>query len=228
MQELVTHTSGYVNVGSDTRRRAIWSAPLGRNFFDTSRGQMIREARQGDLATRGSYVYSNLGAAMAGQATAAAAGMPYADLMRTRLFEPLGMHHTAIQDDRSLVEGGESQSGLHVQPWVFDGYAPAGAVVSTVGDVATFALAILDGSAPGMTALEPTTATDRSNTRIGILWDISTVDGQSITWHNGLTGGYASFLGVNRAQHRAIIVLWDVAIPTIDGVGISLLSAGPP
>ena len=71
-------------VGSATRRRAIWTAPVGRNFFDTGLDQMMAEARAGDLSTRGSYAYSNLGAAIAGQAAAAAAGMSYADLMRTR------------------------------------------------------------------------------------------------------------------------------------------------
>jgi CubicO group peptidase (beta-lactamase class C family) len=79
------------------------------------------------LGSRGSFKYSSLGSAAAGQAVAAAAGMSYSDLMRTRLFEPLGMSHTTIQDADALVTGGKSQTGITVQPWTFDAYAPAGA-----------------------------------------------------------------------------------------------------
>ena len=224
MRELVTHTAGYVNVGSATRRRAIWTAPLGRNFFDTDLDQMMAEARAGDLSTRGSYVYSNLGAAIAGQATAAAAGMPYADLMRKRLFEPLGMDHTMLQDDHPLVEVGTSASGFPVRPWVFGAYSPAGAVVSTVGDIATFASAILDERAPGLSALEPTTPTSEPNTRIGIFWHVTTTPGQTIAWHQGLTGGYAAYLGIDRANDRAVILLSDVAVPGIQELGSHLLA----
>jgi CubicO group peptidase (beta-lactamase class C family) len=86
---------------------------------------MLAEIRRDDLATRGSYSYSSLGAATAGQATANAAGMTYDDLMRTRLFEPLGMRDTTLQTDRAFVADGRSPSGLPVQPWIFDAYAPA-------------------------------------------------------------------------------------------------------
>ena len=35
--------------------------------------------------------------------------------MLTRLFEPLGMSHTAIQDGDALVPGGEAQTRLTVE-----------------------------------------------------------------------------------------------------------------
>ena len=59
---------------------------------------------------------STLGSAIAGQAVAAAAHLSYPDLMRTRLFEPLGMSDTAIQVGHALVAGGRSESGLPVSP----------------------------------------------------------------------------------------------------------------
>ena len=144
--------------------------------------------------------------------------------MRTRLFEPLGMSHTAIEVDGPLVEGGTSQTGLPVQPWVMDTYAPGAAAVSTTADLAKFATALLDATAPGMAALEPTTATDQSNTRIGDFWWVSTwPNGQTIAAHAGQTGGYASYLGIDRARHKAVIVLSDVANNAND-LGIELLT----
>ena len=60
-----------------------------------------------------------------------------------------------------------------------------------------------------MNALEPTTQTDQSNCRIGAFWQVSTWQtGQTITWHSGQTGGYASYLGLDRrrtqGRHRSL------------------------
>jgi CubicO group peptidase (beta-lactamase class C family) len=224
MHELVTHTSGYAEFGAATLRRAAWKAPVGQNFFTADSARMTDEVRNQTLIGRGSFAYSTLGSATAGQAAAAAAQMSYPDLMRTRLFEPLGMSHTAIQVDHALVAGGRSQTGLPVQPWVMDAYAPGAAAVSTTGDIAKLAIALLDGTAPGMAALEPTTPTDRWHTRIGDFWQTSTWQtGQTITHHAGQTGGYASYLGLDRAGHKAVIVLSDVANDASD-LGSQLLA----
>lgn len=224
MQELVTHTAGYAEFGAATLRRAAWTAPLGKGFLTADSTQMIEETRNQTLSGRGHYAYSTLGAAIAGQAVAAAAHMRFPDLMRARLFEPLGMSHTAIEVGHPLVTGGRSQTGLPAQPWVMDAYAPGGAAVSTTGDLAKLATAILNGTAPGMASLEPTTATDQSNTRIGDFWHISTwATGQTITHHAGQTGGYASYLGLDRSGHRAVIVLSDIANDGSD-LGAQLLA----
>ncbi|MDX6323191.1 MAG: hypothetical protein QOF52_3049 [Propionibacteriaceae bacterium] len=224
LQELVTHTAGYAEFGAATVRRAAWMAPLGRNFFTANIAQMMEDTRSQTLSGRGRYVYSTLGSAIAGQAVAAAAHMSYPDLMRTRLFEPLGMSDTAIQVGHTLVAGGKSQSGLPVQPWVMDAYAPGAAAVSTTRDLAKLATALLDRTAPGMDALNPTTATDRSNSRIGDFWQTSTWQtGQTITHHAGQTGGYASYLGLDRSGHRAVIVLSDIANDGSD-LGAQLLA----
>lgn len=212
LQELVTHTAGYAEFGTATVRRAAWMAPLGRNFFTADSAQMTEEVRQQTLQGRGDYSYSTLGSAIAGQAVAAAAHLSYPDLMRTRLFEPLGMSDTAIQVGPALVAGGRTESGLPTQPWVMDAYAPGAAAVSTTRDLAKLATALLDGTAPGMAALEPTTATDQSNMRIGSFWRTSTwVTGQTINHHAGQTSGYASYLGVDRPRGKAVIVLSDIA-----------------
>jgi CubicO group peptidase (beta-lactamase class C family) len=225
LHELVTHTAGYANFGVVTLRRGAWSAPLGRNFLRTNAQQMTQELRGQNLGTRGSYQYSSLGAATAGQAVAAAAGMSYSDLMRTRLFEPLGMSHTAIQSDQALVAAGKSQTGLPVEPWTFDAYAPAGAAVSTTADLAKLATALLDGTAPGMAALDPTTQTLQSWTRVGDFWAISAwQNGQTVTWHSGQTAGYTSYFGLDRAHHKAVVVLSDVATEATTDLGTNLLA----
>jgi CubicO group peptidase (beta-lactamase class C family) len=145
--------------------------------------------------------------------------------MRTRLFEPLGMNSTAIQTDHVLVAGGKSQTGLPVQPWLFDAYAPAGGGVSTISDMAKLATALLDGTAPGMAALHPTTPTLEADTHMGNFLAISTWrNGQTVTWHTGKTGGYTSYFGLDRAHHKAVVVLSDVATEGTTDLGRDLLA----
>ena len=226
MHELVTHTAGYAEFGAATLRQAGWKAPLGRNFLGAGSTEMTQETRAQTLTGRGSFAYSTLGAANAGQAAAAAAHMSYADLMKTRLFKPLGMTHTSIETGHALVAGGKSQTGLPVQPWVMDTYAPGGAAVSTTADLAKLATALLEGTAPGMSALKPTGPTQQSNSRIGDFWITSTWKrtGQTVTWHSGQTGGYASYLGLDIAGHKAVIVLSDIANDATTDLGIELLA----
>ncbi|WP_168625901.1 serine hydrolase domain-containing protein [Cryobacterium sp. BB307] len=225
LAELVTHTAGYADFGSSTEHRAAWSAPLGLNFLTTTAEEMTEEIREQYLFGRGSWAYSNLGAATAGQAVAAATGMSYSELMRTRLFEPLKMNDTAIQDDEALVPGGRSQSGLIVHPWVINAYAPSGAIVSTTEDLARLATALLDGTAPGMAALDPT-ITIGTDMDMGVFWLISpSTDDQTITWHTGETGGYSSYFALDRTNNKAVIVLSDVVTPATATLGTRLLTA---
>lgn len=224
MRELVTHTAGYVAFGPATMGRGFWAAPLGRNFFSTDVTQVIDEARAGTLDTRATYVYSTLGAATAGLAVAAATGMSYPELMRTRLFEPLGMTATAVETHRNAVDGGWSASGLPVEPWVFGAYAAGGGVVSTAHDLAIFAAALLDGTAPGLAAMDPVVPDGSEDTRVGMFWHVSDWStGQIITWHTGQTGGYTTYFGIDRADHTAVIVLSDVSNPASSDLGRNLL-----
>jgi CubicO group peptidase (beta-lactamase class C family) len=227
LHELVTHSAGYAEFGPATKRHAAWTALFGQNFIDTDLATMTREVRGDKLTEQGYFVYSSLGAAVAGQAVAAATGMTYPDLMRSRLFEPLEMTHTAIQTNDALVTGGTTQTGLPTHPWLFDAYAPAGAAVSTTADLAKLAGALLDGTAPGIHALDPTDKSGRAGTRIGDFWMTTTDDGDTgdtITWHNGQTGGYTSYLGLDREHHRAVVVLSDVATSVTTDLGTRLLT----
>jgi CubicO group peptidase (beta-lactamase class C family) len=225
MRELVTHTAGYVAFGPATVTRGFWAAPLGHNFFSADISQVIEEARSGTLESRGTYVYSTLGAATAGLAVAAATGMDYPELMRTRLFDPLGMTDTAVEDDRNAVAGGWSASGLPVQPWVMGAYAPGGGVISTAHDLATFAGALLDGTAPGLSAMDPAAPAGAEDTHVGMLWHIShEPTGQTVTWHTGRTGGYTTYFGIDRADGTAVILLSDVSNPAISDLGRELLA----
>ena len=188
--------------------------------------EMTRELRGQDLESRGSWKYSNLGAATAGQAVAAAAGMSYSDLMRTRLFEPLGMTHTAIQDSDALVTGGRGPrqgsefsrgSRTHTPP-----PAPPSPRSQTWQSSPQH---FWTAPHPAWLRCTQPRRRYRRTPRMGDFWAISTwQNGQTVTWHSGQTGGYASYFGVDRAHRRAVVVLSDVATGASTELGMNLLT----
>ncbi len=113
------------------------------------------------LQHRGGYRYSNLGGAVAGQLLAIAAGSEYAVLLRERIFAPLQMMSSTVAVKGGTAAWGRTRSGRGRQPWVLDGYAPAGGVISTIEDVARLTAALVDGTAPGIESLRRWTTSRR-------------------------------------------------------------------
>ncbi|SDT38138.1 CubicO group peptidase, beta-lactamase class C family [Friedmanniella luteola] len=225
VRQLVTHHAGLPPLDRATRLRALPLVPLG---LDPYRGVSTAELVERAASTQTGppeYAYSNLGAALAGQAAAAAAGTDYPTLVQDRLLAPLGLWDTHLQTDQALVPAGRSARGRRMQPWVFDGYAPAGATVSTTADLTTLATTLLEERAPGMAALEPLADAGREGRQIGVFWQLSTQDGRTITWHNGRTGGYGAFVGLDRERGRAVVVMADVATDRVDELGLRLARA---
>jgi CubicO group peptidase (beta-lactamase class C family) len=116
---------------------------------------------------------------------------------------------------------GTSRFGRAREPWTGEAVGPAGGIRSSIGDLATLLMALLDGSAPGIAALDPVhDFTPR--TRIGAAWITLDLRGHEVTWHNGGTGGFRSWLGVDRAAGTGAVVLSAASRPT-DGFGFRLL-----
>ncbi|GHH51311.1 serine hydrolase domain-containing protein [Streptomyces candidus] len=165
---------------------------------------------------RGSFAYSNLGAALLGHVLTGASGGTAADrypvLLERELLAPLGMASTWVRENpadplTASCAVPHAQDGRRVAPWVSAGYAPAGiGVWSTARDLARLLAALLDGSAPGAAAALPRHEADGPN-RIGLGWMTLNRDGEAMTWHNGATGGSRSFVGFHRARGCAVAVL---------------------
>ncbi len=171
MHELVTHTSGYAEFGAATLRRAAWKAPLGQNFFTVRQ----RGDDRGDPGTDAEWpwrlrvLHPGLGHCRPGRrggsphelpgpdahpAVRAARHVPHRHRGRPRSSSPA--------DSRRPVSRSSHGSWMPTRPALPPSPPP--------GDLAKLATALLDGTAPGMAALEPTTATDQSNSRIGDFW----------------------------------------------------------
>jgi CubicO group peptidase (beta-lactamase class C family) len=101
------------------------------------------------------FEYSNLGYAILGLVVTAASGVPYADFVRSRLFEPLGMTRTGFE--ASEFSAGGLARGYRRGPggWEevpFDPYgafAPMGGIFSCVRDLTRWVTGFASVFAPG-------------------------------------------------------------------------------
>lgn len=161
------------------------------------------------------FEYSNLGVGLLGHALARRTGTSYESLLVSRILTPLGMSDTRITltgDRKRRLAVGHDQSGRVAENWDAELLAGAGALRSTANDLLTFAAAALGAPGPLSVAFEDAehprfVISPARRTSIGLNWFTTHAGNIDIVWHNGGTGGYRSYLGLDKAGKRAVIVL---------------------
>jgi CubicO group peptidase (beta-lactamase class C family) len=58
--------------------------------------------------------------------------------------------------------------------------------------------------------------------KVGYAWFTEEIEGRMVTWHDGGTGGFASIIVLDRASHRAVIVLSNTNA-SVNDAGLALL-----
>jgi CubicO group peptidase (beta-lactamase class C family) len=176
-------------------------------------------------------LYSNIGVGLLGYALAAKAGKSYEQLITERVLAPLGMRDTSITlsaAQKARLAPGHA-GGRIVPNWDVPTFAGAGALRSTTADMAKYLAAVMDppetrlGRAIRM-AREPR-ADFTNGMRIGLNWITrKSDDGRDLTWHNGGTGGYRTFIGFIPAARAGIVVLTN-ATTNPDPLALQALNA---
>lgn len=235
LEELASHRSGLRSVPVTSAGQAVrlyFAAVRGADpYTGQDRDWVLRAAadeRPG--GGRGGVHYSNFGAAVLGQALAERAGVTYPDLLRRRLLDPLGMAATTVNPDGVALPAGHAAgstaAGRPVAPWRGAGWAPAGVGVwSTAADLARLVRAVQTGTAPGLDALRPRYDAGAGE-RVGFGWFTTRFADAELTWHNGGTGGFRSYLAVDRATGRGVVVLGNTD-RDVDALGQRLLGVIP-
>jgi CubicO group peptidase (beta-lactamase class C family) len=222
-----THRSGLPGLPRSAHpwRRTIALWRDGTNPYGETLAQLLEQAR-GVRVGRPRARYSNFGFELLGHAVARAAGMTFADLVHERLARPLGLEcmyvPATIGELRPGALTGTTVRGRPRQPWTGEALGPAGGIRARIGDLARLAAALLDGSAPGAAALDPV-ASLGSGARIGAGWITTPVDGRPLTWHNGGSGGFRSWFGLDRTAGTGAVILTATAA-SVDRPGFTLLA----
>lgn len=227
LASISTHRSGLPRLpaaAAPVRRTvALWRH--GTNPYGETLDELIAQAR-GVRLTSPRARYSNLGFELLGHAVAAAAGLSYQELVRRRIAEPLELEAFYVPSTPDELRPGavigRSRTGRVRQPWTGEAVGPAGGIRGSIRDLARLTAALLDGSAPGTAALDPVVDFTGA-VRIGAAWITLDHKGRSITWHNGATGGFHTWLGLDRAAGTAV-VLMSASSASVDRHGFSLLA----
>ncbi len=179
-------------------------------------------------------LYSNLGTGLLGFAVAKHWGGTYEAVLRERILGPLGLEDTGIALSAAqaarLIQG-HDENGRAVPPWDFGALEGAGALRSTPADMLRFLQLCLGGVASPLAPV-----IDRSMAyqgpfdnahSMGLGWLISA---QGQRWHDGMTGGYYTFVAIDPQAQVGVVLLANTRHPIAQQMGWALirLLAGEP
>lgn len=224
LEELATQSSGLPRVVMSLEKlpSILVALVLSRDPYGSTLYELISDSRDVQVGDK-AYRYSNLGFALLGEALARKAGTPFPHLAKERIFRPLGMKNSYVpmskNDLKDGAPSGYTSSGRATDPWTLGAYAPAGSARSTLPDMTKYIRAHLDGTAPGIGATEPRRSAG-ARSRIGYGWHIT----GDVTWHNGMTAGFASWIGFDRRSDRAVVILSNTS-NSVDSLGFRLIGA---
>ena len=157
VRDLMSHTPGFEDraLGQLFEKDPKRVRPLAE-YLRQERPRRVRDAGQFP-------VYSNYGAALAGEAVAYVNGHPYQDIVEGEIIHPLGLAHTTFREPyparadlpapmpanlAAEVSTGYRWAGGSFRPQTFEyatQIAPAGSLSSTAGDMARYMEMILAG-----------------------------------------------------------------------------------
>lgn len=171
------------------------------------------------------FAYSNYASMLLSYAVARRAGKDFDTLLRDELFAPLGMDGawlgTPPQGFRDAA--GHGPNGQPVSAWHFaPDLAGVGGVRATLDAMVRYAQAQLgDAPAPLKAAITLTQqpVDGGATRRTGMNWMLAPLNGRTILAHEGGTGGFSSFVAVDRDRGRAVIVLSDTSMTALGGLG---------
>lgn len=224
VEMLANHTSGLPRL----------PATIGAGMFDPQdpyrhfdRQRLFSDLRTATLASKPGtvYQYSNLGAGLLGTLLEIVWGRSYEQLLQEQLCRPLHLTKTSSRlpaELESAMAQGFDEQFRPMSAWRFEALAGAGAVRSTITDMLRYAQAQLADTTPlgqAMTIAQEPTFTKNGVPVIGLAWHYMP---NGWVWHNGGTGGFSSFICLNRHTQKALIVLANKSGGIADALAIPL------
>lgn len=207
LHQLLTHTSGLVDY------EEVMDATDPRQVHDADVLRLLESQDRTYFAPGTGYRYSNSGYALLALVVERASGRRYADFLRERIFQPLGMRHAVA------YEAGRSEVAHRAYGYSFEGDAwkrtdqsttsavlGDGGIYASIDDLAKWDAALQDGRLLKASSLRlaftPATGTDDPDVHYGYGWRIT---GETV-WHSGETIGFRNVI-VRYPQRRMTVVL---------------------
>jgi CubicO group peptidase (beta-lactamase class C family) len=230
LDDLVTHMSGLprlpTNLSPADKKDPYADYTVERLYAFLTAHELAR-------APGAKHEYSNLGYMLLGHALSQCAGKSYAALLEERIAAPLAMADTKTAmtpELRARFAKGYDSNGDAATHWQM-GLPGPGNLLSTAEDMLRFLAANVEASASPLSAvmadaraprrdLAPPAPAPIGALAIGCGW---VVGHGGVRWHNGGTGGYVSFAGVNVEKRKAVVALCGTFSTKVDELGYNLL-----
>jgi CubicO group peptidase (beta-lactamase class C family) len=230
--DLATHTAGLPPIPTDMADADPLDPYAG---YDSERLLAFLAEFELPRAPGTAYEYSNVGIALLGLAIETVTGTDYAELVETRILEPLGMDETVIEGEGTAAFAQpHDRAGTPIPAWSFGAFAPAGAWRSTAADMQKF-IAAASGATetPLREAFDLMAGTTRPSgadgSSLALGWMILEGPGGPIVWHNGITGGSNAMIAYQAATGRTAVVLANQASQTgIEDIGFHIVDPDLP
>ena len=208
--DLATHHSGLPPMPNNFR-----PADRSNPYADYGPQQLYAYVAKHGLAkpADATFLYSNLGVGLLGQALAVRAGRSYAEQLHQEITGPLGMTNTVVTlsgDQQRRFMQGYDEKHRPVHAWDLDGLVGAGGIRSTAGDMLTYLEANLHPEKyPALSGALASSHRPResaaSGGRIALAW-LYYLDSETYR-HGGATAGFTSHAFFNPKADCAAVVL---------------------
>jgi CubicO group peptidase (beta-lactamase class C family) len=212
LRQLLTHTSGIPDfetvIGYDSYRNI---------YTDESLLKTVRDSAM-DFPPGERWSYSNTGYLMLAMLLEKVLGRPYPDIIRERIFQPLGMAESRDTDPRTVIP--HRAAGYALTGKIFGNRDPmqpsackgAGTLVSTVLDLARWDSVLSTdrllrkSSREAMTT--PVLLKDGTTYPYGFGWFLQPLrQGHRTISHTGMTAGFTTLLYRYVDDHLSVIIL---------------------
>jgi len=210
---LLSHTSGLRDWG-EVMGLAGWPR-TSRVYTPTEVLQITARQKALNYAPGEAYSYTNTGYNLAAAIVQRVSGQNLADFTRQRLFQPLGMTHTAWRDDfRRIVPGRavaySAAGGGFEQEMPFENTYGHGGLLTTVGDLLIWNDALSAGRlGPTLDARMKQQAVLTGGRKIayarGLV--VQEAEGRAEVAHSGSTAGYRAWLARLPASGLSVALL---------------------
>ena len=225
LRQLASHTSGFPSIPKPLEVAAtklVKAEDLTQNPYGHLGPEYIFDYLKTteDKREPGRFKYSNFGMGLLGHVLEAIAKKDLETLVVEKLLASLDMKSTVItltpQLKKNLAQG-YTDKGEPNPIWTFKALAGAGAFNSNADDMLKFIRANIETENFPISQSLVRTHELQPNGKANIGWMQPTlidrfVGNNSIVWHNGMVGGYASYISVDTRNKTGVIVLSNKSV----------------
>jgi CubicO group peptidase (beta-lactamase class C family) len=212
LRHLLQHTSGVKSYSDLPNFTTLWRS-------DPPQSEVLKTLFEYPLLSPPGekYAYNNGGYFLLGIVVERASGVPYGKFLEERIFRPLGMTSTRLNDPYAVIKGRAdgyelAADTLRLAPYASPHWSfSAGGIVSTVVDLAKWDAALCgtalltDASKEQM--WNPGKLSDGTPITYGLGWAVGRYAGRRLIGHGGARPGFSTYIGRFVDDKLTVIVL---------------------